>query len=100
MSASPLLAHVLMSKCVGLCSSGTVLTVLHAGGKFGGENSGYTISGGLHGVGISVCNALAEYLRVTVWRDDKVHHQEYRRGKPTGPLQSEVIKLFSVSLYT
>ncbi|MBA0850920.1 hypothetical protein Goshw_009549, partial [Gossypium schwendimanii] len=60
----------------------TVLTVLHAGGKFGGLSSGYSISGGLHGVGLSVVNALSEALEVTVWRDGMEYRQKYSRGKP------------------
>ncbi|XP_034894089.1 DNA gyrase subunit B, chloroplastic/mitochondrial [Populus alba] len=64
----------------------TVLTVLHAGGKFGGSNSGYSVSGGLHGVGLSVVNALSEELEVTVWRDGKQYQQKYSRGNPVTTL--------------
>ncbi len=66
-----------------------VLTTLHAGGKFGGEGSGYKVSGGLHGVGSSVVNALSVYMKAEVHRDGAAYMQEYKRGKP----QADVKKI-------
>mgnify|MGYP001578128766 CR=1 FL=1 len=67
----------------------TVLTTLHAGGKFGGDASGYKVSGGLHGVGSSVVNALSIWMKAEVHRDGAIYTQEYQRGKPKADMKKE-----------
>jgi len=72
----------------GKSAAEAALTLLHAGGKFGA--GGYKVSGGLHGVGMSVVNALSEWLKVEICREGWVYTQDYHRGKPTGDLEKTV----------
>ncbi|MCA9360329.1 type IIA DNA topoisomerase subunit B [Candidatus Kaiserbacteria bacterium] len=84
----------------GVSALETILTVLHAGGKFGGEESGYKVSGGLHGVGVSVVNALSEHVIAEVHRDGSYHIQEYKIGKPVYKVKKVGASRFTGTIIT
>ena len=72
---------------LGIPAVTVVFTILHAGGKFGGENSGYKVAGGLHGVGASVVNALSEWLELKIYDGEHIHFQRFERGHYSEPLK-------------